>query len=39
MKRSFELSIKDPEKSEKAHNQAEKIFQEIQYLSLSSANK
>ncbi len=39
MKRSFELSIKDPEKSEKAHSQADEIFQEIKYLSLSGADK
>lgn len=39
MKRSFELSSKDPEKSEKAHQQADRIFQEIQYLSFRKADK
>ena len=39
MKRSFELSSKDPVKSEKAHQQADRIFQEIQYLSFRKADK
>ncbi len=39
MKRSFELSLKDTEKSEKIHRQADKIFQEIQYLSLQHSDK
>lgn len=34
MRRSFEIALKDSEKSEKIHNQADKLFQEIQYLSL-----
>ena len=39
MKRSFELAPKDPEKSAKAHNQADKLFQEINYLSFKQADK
>ncbi|MEM0518584.1 MULTISPECIES: Lacal_2735 family protein [Aequorivita] len=39
MKRSFELSVKNPEKSEKAHQQADKLLQEIQYLSIMHADK
>ncbi len=39
MKRSFETALKDTEKSEKMHRQADKIFQEIQYLSLQQSDK
>ncbi|SRX76146.1 Lacal_2735 family protein [Aequorivita antarctica] len=39
MKRSFETALKDTEKSEKMHRQADKIFQEIQYLSLQRSDK
>ena len=34
MRRSFETSVKDSAKSEKMHRQADKILQEIQFLSL-----
>jgi hypothetical protein len=34
MKRSFETALKDTKKSDKMHRQADKLFQEIQYLSL-----
>ncbi|AFL79912.1 hypothetical protein Aeqsu_0399 [Aequorivita sublithincola DSM 14238] len=34
MRRSFEMSIKDSAKSERLHSQADKLFREIQYLSL-----
>ncbi|WP_347372933.1 Lacal_2735 family protein [Aequorivita sp. Q41] len=33
MKKSFETALKDEVKSEKMHQQADKIFQEIKYLS------
>lgn len=39
MKRSFKTALKDTEKSEKMHRQANKIFQEIQYLSLQQCDK
>ncbi|MAP79693.1 MAG: hypothetical protein CL526_01265 [Aequorivita sp.] len=39
MRQSFELSIKNPKKSKKARELAEKILQEIQYLSLKQADK
>lgn len=39
MKRSFELAPRDPEKSAKAHQQANKLFQEINYLSFRQADK
>jgi hypothetical protein len=39
MKRSFELSIRNPQKSRKAHKQADKLFQEIQYLLFKLADK
>ncbi|WP_111816481.1 Lacal_2735 family protein [Aequorivita lipolytica] len=39
MRRSFEIALKSPKKSEKIHTQAEKIFQEIQYLSFRHADK
>lgn len=39
MKRSFETALKDTEKSENMHRQADKIFQEIQYLSLQRSDK
>jgi hypothetical protein len=39
MKKSFEIALKDKRKSEKIHSQADKIFQEIRYLSLRQANK
>lgn len=34
MRRSFETSLKDSAKSERLHRQADKLFREIQYLSL-----
>lgn len=36
MKKSYEVSLKDPQKSEKVHRQADKIFQEIKYLSMGT---
>lgn len=39
MKQSFELALRDPNKSKKVHNQADKIFQEINYLSFKQADK
>lgn len=39
MKQSFELALRDPNKSEKIHNQADQIFQEIKYLSFKQADK
>lgn len=39
MKQSFELALRDPNKSEKVHNQADQIFQEIKYLSFKQADK
>lgn len=33
MKKSFDLSIKDADRSERLHRQADKLFHEIQYLS------
>ncbi|NGX83759.1 Lacal_2735 family protein [Aequorivita sp. KMM 9714] len=36
MKKSFEISLKDVEKSELFHSQADKIMSEIQRLSLNS---
>ncbi|MEH6764412.1 MAG: Lacal_2735 family protein [Aequorivita antarctica] len=39
MKRSFETALKDTEKSENMQRQADKIFQEIQYLSLQRSDK
>ena len=36
MRKSFEVSLKDPQKSEKVHRQADKIFQEIKYLSMNT---
>lgn len=39
MKRSFELATKDPEKSAKAHKQADRLYQEINYLSFKQADK
>ena len=34
MRRSFETSLKDTERSEKMHHQADKLLTEIRYLSL-----
>jgi len=39
MKRSFELAPRDAEKSAKAHQQANRLFQEINYLSFRQADK
>lgn len=32
MRKSYELSLNDPEKSEKLHRQAEKVYEELQKL-------
>jgi hypothetical protein len=37
MKRSFETALKDTEKSEKIHRQADKLFQEIKQQTLQQA--
>ncbi len=34
MKKSYDIALSDPEKSEKVHSQANKLFEEIQYLSM-----
>jgi len=39
MKRSYETALKDTDKSEKIHHQADKLFQEIKYLSLQRNDK
>ncbi len=36
MRKSYEASLNNPEKSERAHRQADKIFEEIKYLSLNN---
>lgn len=38
MKKSYEFSLKDPKKSDKAHRQADKIFEEIRYFSLKNGS-
>jgi len=39
MKRSYETALKDTDKSEKIHYEADKLFQEIKYLSLQRNDK
>lgn len=39
MRRSYETSLKNAEKSESLHRQAVKLFQEINYLSLQQGDK
>jgi hypothetical protein len=39
MRRSFEIALRDREKSDQIHRQADKIFQEINYLSLQRKDK
>lgn len=39
MKKSYEIALKDCKKSEKVHHQANKLFQEIKYLSLQQGDK
>lgn len=39
MRRSYETSLRDTEKSESLHRQAVRLFQEINYLSLKQADK
>ncbi len=39
MKRSFEIALKDTQKSKKLHSQADKLFDEITYLKLQQADK
>ncbi len=36
MKRSFEASLKNPEESDRVHRQADKIYEEIKYLSMNN---
>ena len=39
MKKSYEIALKDCKKSAKVHHQANKLFQEIKYLSLQQGDK
>ncbi|MFC7358380.1 Lacal_2735 family protein [Jejudonia soesokkakensis] len=39
MRKSYKMALKDPEESERAHEEAEKIYEEIQYLNLKLADK
>lgn len=39
MKKSYETALKDIKKSEKVHHQADKIFQEIKYLTFQHGDK
>lgn len=34
MRKSYEIALRDPKKSESVHSQADKIYEEIQYLKL-----
>lgn len=36
MRKSYEVSLEDPKKSDKAHRQADKIFAEIRYMSVDN---
>jgi len=39
MKKSFKTSLTDRKKSDEAHREAKKIYDEIQYLSMQNADK
>ncbi|WP_353959575.1 Lacal_2735 family protein [Aequorivita aurantiaca] len=39
MRRSFEIALRDTEQSDKIHNQADKLYQEIKYLTLRRGDK
>jgi hypothetical protein len=39
MKKSYDTALKDVEKSEKVHHQADKLFQEIKYLTFQQGDK
>lgn len=39
MRRSYETSLRDTDKSERLHRQAVRLFQEINYLSLQQSDK
>ena len=39
MRKSFETSLRDTEKSESLHRQAQNLFQEINYIALQQSNK
>lgn len=39
MKKSYETALRDCKKSEKIHRQANKLFQEIKYLTLQQVGK
>lgn len=39
MKKSYEIALRDCKKSEKMHYQANKIFQEIKYLTIQQGDK
>ncbi len=39
MKKSYETALKDIKKSEKVHHQADKLFQEIKYLTFQHGDK
>ena len=34
MRKSYEIALRDPKKSERVHSQADKIYEEIQFLTL-----
>lgn len=36
MRKSYEVSLRDPQKGDRVHRQADKIFEEIKYLSLNN---
>ncbi len=39
MKKSYEIALRDLNKSEKVHQQADRLFQEIKYLTLQRGDK
>ncbi len=39
MKKSYETALKDIKESKKAHHQADKLFQEIKYLTFQHGDK
>ncbi len=39
MKKSYDIALRDCKKSEKVHHQANKLFQEIKYLSIQQGDK
>ena len=39
MKKSYEIALKDRNKSEKVHHQADRIYREIKYLTFHNGDK